>query len=128
MRGAVEDVYESLNSAQSNEYLIEGTEEDPREGPGSSTTDRSQSRPRSQSSAEDLEKSELNQNNTPILALAPCQFKMIQALDEVGWRKFPVHIKKVRHSHAAIILRVDKESYNEGSVVFRHWLDEEFIL
>jgi len=105
MRGAVEDVYESLNSAQSNEYLREGAEEDPREGPSSSTTDWSQSRPRSRSLAKDPEKSELNQNNTPILALAPYQFKMIQALDEVGWRKFPVHIKKVRHSRKSLAYR-----------------------
>lgn len=53
---------------------------------------------------------------------------MVQALDNVGWRKYPVYIHKVRHSHAAIIVRIDKPSFDEGRVVLRHWLDEEFIL
>jgi len=53
---------------------------------------------------------------------------MIQALDEVGFRKYPVFIHKVMHSHAAIIVRVDKSSFDEGRVVLKHWLDEEFIL
>jgi hypothetical protein len=53
---------------------------------------------------------------------------MIQALDNVGFRKYPVYIHKVRHSHAAIIVRVDKPTLDEGRIVLRHWLDEEFIL
>lgn len=54
---------------------------------------------------------------------------MIAALDTVGWRKYPVYIRKNRHSHAAIITRVDKPSLDEGkNHVLRHWLNEEFIL
>ncbi|RDW82198.1 hypothetical protein BP6252_03310 [Coleophoma cylindrospora] len=120
MREAVEDVYENLNSAQSNEYLVEGTEEEEANNePGSPRSERPQT-------PKTTEKS--SYPDVPTLALASYQFSMIQALDNVGWRKYPVHIHKVRHSHAAIIIRTEKPSFDEGKAVFRHWLDEEFIL
>lgn len=54
---------------------------------------------------------------------------MIEALDKVGWRKYPIYIHKGAHSHAAIITRMDKPHLDEGKEhVIRHWLDEEFIL
>ena len=64
----------------------------------------------------------------PVLALDPRQFRMIETLNEVGWKKFPVHISKVRHSHAAIIVRRKGSSFDEGWVVIKHWLDNEFEL
>lgn len=130
MREAVEDVYENLNSTQSNEYLVAGTEEEAAEEPGSPVIERPQS---SKSNGEVmgsyLEKIKSNRSHdVPTLALAPYQFRMVQALDTVGWRKYPVWIHKVRHSHAAIVVRVQKESFSEGRLVIKHWLDEEFIL
>ena len=62
----------------------------------------------------------------PTLALSPEQFAMVKALDDLGFRKYRVHIQKVRHTHAAIIVRVQKKSFDEGKVVVRHWLEEEF--
>lgn len=119
MREAVEDVYENLNSAQSHEYLVQGSEEEAaQEEPSSPRTERPQT-PKA---------TEKSQPEVPTLALAPYQFSMIQALDNVGWRKYPVHIHKVKHSHAAIIVRTEKPGFDEGKVVFRHWLDGEFIL
>lgn len=41
MREAVEDVYENLNSAQSYEYLVDGTEEETHQESGSPRSDRS---------------------------------------------------------------------------------------
>lgn len=64
----------------------------------------------------------------PILALSESQFKMIQTLGSLGWRRYPVHIHQAMHSHAAIIVRIEKKSFDEGRVVLRHWVDEEFIL
>ncbi|KAK2627550.1 hypothetical protein QTJ16_003516 [Diplocarpon rosae] len=133
MREAVEDVYENLNSAQSNEYLVAGTEEEAaQEEPGSPILERDQSfhgRSNPQTPLSNQEKSGELQHDSPTLALAPYQFRMIAALDSVGWRKYPVHIHKGKHSHAAIIVRApDKPTLQEGHVVFRHWLDEEFIL
>lgn len=57
----------------------------------------------------------------PTLALTDEQFKMIENLDKIGLRKFPVHIRKVRHTHAAIIVRMKRETFSEGKVVVAHW-------
>jgi hypothetical protein len=59
----------------------------------------------------------------PLLALSQAQFDMVRNLDELGWNKFPVHIKEVMHTHAAIIVRTERESFREGRVVVGHWLD-----
>lgn len=132
MREAVEDVYENLNSAQSNEYLVAGTEEEAASEPDSPVLERPQSSHAgvSKLSLDSDEKSgsaAAAAHDVPTLALAPFQFRMVQALDNVGWRKYPVYIHKVRHSHAAIVVRVDKPSFDEGRIVLKHWLEEEFI-
>ncbi|KAI9838463.1 MAG: hypothetical protein M1838_004595 [Thelocarpon superellum] len=63
----------------------------------------------------------------PTLALSPAQFDMIDTLDSapVRFTKHPVHIR-IRRSHAAIIVREDKEAWYDGKTVIRHWLDKEF--
>lgn len=63
----------------------------------------------------------------PTLALTADQFAMISALDDVGFKKYPVHIHKVRHSHAAIVVRSNWNRFSEGRVVVRHWLDQYVI-
>lgn len=69
----------------------------------------------------------LNQINIPpTLNLTDEQFAIIDAMDKVGFKKFRVHISKVGHTHAAIIMRMKRASFAEGEVVVRHWLDEEF--
>ena len=64
----------------------------------------------------------------PTLALTPAQFTMISNLDAVGFTKYPVHIHKSSHSHAAIIRRSDRSWMAEGEIVIRHWLEESFVL
>ena len=64
----------------------------------------------------------------PTLALTPAQFTMIDNLDAVGFTKYPVHIHKSSHSHAAIIRRSDRSWMAEGEIVIRHWLEENFVL
>ena len=59
----------------------------------------------------------------PTLALSQAQFDMVRNLDELGWNKFPVHIQEVMHTHAAIIVRSERESFREGKVVVGHWID-----
>ncbi|KAF3927445.1 hypothetical protein ABW21_db0207776 [Orbilia brochopaga] len=74
-----------------------------------------------------LPEAALNIPEFPTLALAPYQFDMIDSLDALGFKKFPVHIRKVKHSHAAIIVRNPKnEAFSEGKMVIKHWLDEQF--
>lgn len=65
-------------------------------------------------------------SGVPILALTEEQLSMIANLNEVGFRKYLVHIHKVNHSHAAIIYRNRAKRYVEGEVVVGHWLEEEF--
>lgn len=60
------------------------------------------------------------------LALTDDQLAMIKSLDEVGFRKYRVHIRKHRHSHAAIIVRRGLKVNDEGEMVMKHWLNEEF--
>lgn len=116
LRGAVEDVYENVNSSQDQEYLAgsdsESDEDDMDEHERQTLKlERKQSHP-----------------HWPTLALTPSQFDMIRSLDELGWRKYPVWIHKHRHSHAAIIVRMEKPSFSEGWVVMKHWLKEEFLI
>lgn len=64
----------------------------------------------------------------PTLALTQSQFEMIHNLNTLGFLKFPVWIHNDPHSHAAIIVRRPwKESWAEGKVVVRHWVEEMFI-
>lgn len=65
--------------------------------------------------------------STQPLALTSDQIAMVSALDEVGFRKFRVHITKVRYSHAAVIVRsLTRKSMREGEVVVGHWVDTQF--
>ncbi|KAI1749065.1 putative serine esterase-domain-containing protein [Xylaria castorea] len=116
IQGTVEDVYENLNNSQKQAYLTASEDE------GFDSTLNP-----TESDIADLE-SQQSQPRSPTLALAPCQFDMIKTLDGVGWRKYPIWIKKVRHSHAAIIVRTDKPGFSEGLVVLKHWLDKEFLV
>ena len=62
----------------------------------------------------------------PTLALSSDQFAMIEALDDLGFKKYRVHIHKVRHSHAAIVVRTGRKGFDEGKIIIRHWLEQEF--
>ncbi len=145
VRGAVEGAFENMNAGQSQEYLPAGGEEatSPAEySPGARRSSVSaRARPQVPTSEDGSEKSvEISDSTTalsrtqsrqpefPILALTPEQFDMIEALDNVGFRKFPVYIHNARHTHAAIIVRSPRKSFEEGKLVVRHWLDEEFEL
>lgn len=130
-RSTVEGAFRNINAGQRQEYLPSATSDRGVSNPGlasqnghsekvlspsiSSTMGLKDSRPR------------LDQlRGFPTLALTPEQFEMVQALDDVGFKKYRVHIQRVRHTHAAIIVRMAKESFSEGKAVVRHWLDEEF--
>ncbi|KAI1484982.1 putative serine esterase-domain-containing protein [Biscogniauxia mediterranea] len=115
IRGTVEDVYENLNSSQQQSYLAPSDDE------GDDALDEEET---------ELLALERRQSHphAPTLALTPSQFAMISALDSVGWRKYIVWIHKVRHSHAAIIVRSEYARFSEGHIVIGHWLKEEFLI
>ena len=132
-RGAAEGTFESISTGQRQEYLPNDTDKpSARESQIKklSTYDDDQVSEKSGQSEEST--AELTRTRSiielPTLALAPEQFEMIQALDKVGFRKYPVYIHKVNHSHAAIIYRRQGKNFDEGKVVVKHWLNEEFEL
>lgn len=139
IREAVEDAYEELNSAQGQEYLVDDDDEstsdnnaDPTITPGSASDDDDESSDSASGKKilaleRKMSAAHRHEGGFPTLALAPYQFAAIQALDRLGWRKYPVWIHKHRHSHAAIIVRMDKQGFEEGKVVLRHWATEEFL-
>ncbi|PKS07737.1 hypothetical protein jhhlp_006345 [Lomentospora prolificans] len=118
VREEAERTYEALNNTHENEYLgkdsngnFEGETMDlESDTEGVMAKERVLSRP-----------------SEPTLALTPSQFAMIDSLNSVGWRRYPVWIHKDKHSHAAIIVRVDKPTATEGWIVLSHWLEEEFL-
>ena len=62
----------------------------------------------------------------PALNLSPEQLEMIDNLDKASWKKNAVHIHNVKHTHAAIVVRMNQKRFDEGRIVVKHWLDEEF--
>ncbi|OJD16963.1 hypothetical protein AJ78_02897 [Emergomyces pasteurianus Ep9510] len=163
MRNAVEDMYETVNAAQTPEYLFrdnydraEGTpspkgqsrshipgmeqslnnvssrktlkeDDDDRILDRSSSTLPPCTSSASSSSALPPPLSENNVPEFPTLALTPSQFAIIDSLNSVQFRKYPVHIHKAWHSHAAIIVRMPRKSFDEGKIVVKHWLETEFF-
>ncbi|KAJ9662806.1 hypothetical protein H2201_005887 [Coniosporium apollinis] len=129
-----ERVFENMNHAQSSEYLPAGGDEH-----SSSASSPQPVRRQRKSSSQSVEKDASGAEETdasapfptqaqklefPTLALTKEQFEMIEALDAVGWRKYPVYIHNVAHSHAAIIVRRQMKMFDEGKIVVRHWLSE----
>ena len=70
----------------------------------------------------------VEESDFPTLALAEEQFEMIRNLNAVGWKKYAVNIANVRHTHAAIVLRMERKSFAEGKTVIRHWIENEFVV
>ena len=125
-RTTMESAFANINAGQRQQYLPSAEHT---ESPNSveSNKDRNGSATEKSTPPALRRKSTSSQSTEfPTLALTPEQFAMVKALDNVGFRKYRVHIQKVRHTHAAIIVRVQKKDFDEGKVVVRHWLDEEF--
>jgi hypothetical protein len=56
------------------------------------------------------------------------QRRMIKSLNSLEWRKYPVWIRKTKHTHAAIIARGDDPEFSEGYAVISHFTDKEFLI
>ncbi len=128
MRMGLEEAFENVNAAQQQEYLPQGSEEiaDPVvESPSLSSVAFGKSTESLLSEKSDGDQSPLLERppGLPTLALTTAQFAMIKALDDVGIRKYPVHIHNSSHSHAAIIVRSPRAAFEEGKTVVKHWLD-----
>lgn len=118
---AVQDrMYERLAERQGEEYLPTP----PPEPASSASSSKSQgSSTQASSKEENPVATRETRKDFPTLALTPEQFEMIEHLDSVGFTKYPAHIQKVRHTHAAIIVRMQREAFSEGKVVIKHWAE-----
>jgi hypothetical protein len=123
IRLGLEETFETANSAQTQDYLLDGSEELVGE-PSSPVL--AKSKTTATVLSEKSSETSVRQPEFPTLALTAAQFAMISALDNVGFRKYPVHITRSSHSHAAIIVRSARAAFDEGKVVVKHWLTEEF--
>ncbi|OJD33206.1 lipase serine esterase [Diplodia corticola] len=133
VRHEADEIFEGMNHNQ--EYLPSGSEElatPTNSKPNAPKAVRTKSDPGEKLVLEESGEAEdeaphhpeNRQLEFPTLALTPAQFAMIQALDDVGIRKYPVYIHKDRHSHAAIIVRKLNNPSPEGKLVVKHWLSE----
>jgi hypothetical protein len=129
MRQELEDMFENMNNQQDQEYLPAGSEElasptqSPRLNRHASSHLSVKSLDSEPDAIEELKTEQIPEMpEMPTLALTTAQFAMIEALDNVGFKKFPVYIHKHRHSHAAIIYRRHGPKFEEGWVVVNHWL------
>jgi hypothetical protein len=131
---AIEDAFENVNFAQRQEYLPDGSEEmtqaeqDSQEVLHESLLDTltgpvPAEKPETSPLVRTTSHQERHQEFST-LALTPAQFAMIKTLDDVGFRKYPVHIHNSNHSHAAIIVRRSRGAFEEGKLVVAHWLKE----
>ncbi|KAL3482377.1 putative serine esterase-domain-containing protein [Aspergillus californicus] len=139
VRTAVDEVFETAAARQNPDYLSSSASPSDLESqPGSPVAKAKTIEddvPPSQSSTDQENRlSKLATDATacgekqPTLALTPDQFSMIRSLNAVGFRKYPVFIHNNKHTHAAIIVRMDKAGFEEGHIVIKHWLDCIFEL
>ncbi|KAI9890436.1 MAG: hypothetical protein M1814_003920 [Vezdaea aestivalis] len=138
VHGAVETAFEDLQAMRGVEYLPPGSEEGairPMEQPdllGDNLTPKPSVEIDEKfgsgngSAASDQSKQYHQQPQFQTLALSPIQFKMINCLEGLFDKRYPVFIHKANHSHAAIIYRRSGAKFDEGFVVARHWLDHSF--
>lgn len=119
-RSAMSGAFRRMNSTQGHDYLPESSDEEPETTGNGAAPDNVDGAPL------ELKRTTSRKAEFPTLALSDEQFEMIRHLDGVGWKKNLVHIHNHRHTHAAIIVRTPKPGFEEGKVVVRYWLDEEF--
>lgn len=84
-----------------------------------SISDRESATIASETSLAVVEESKLHLNAT--------QLAIISFLNKLPWKKFPVHIRQAKHTHAALICRYPSPQFDEGKVIVKQWVDDVFI-
>ena len=59
------------------------------------------------------------------VTLTRAQFIIVDGLEGIHLRKYAVHIRRHRHTHAAIVVRTPKKEFEEGKTVIRHLVENE---
>lgn len=78
-----------------------------------------------------LARFEHNSNELPSLenfhlSLTPAQLEIIDSLNKIKWKKFPIYIRKTPSTHACAIVRHADPNFGEGEVIVRHWIEKVF--
>ena len=132
LREAVEETYEEINSAHAQEFLAQNDKHGANGRPTSNAEVEGESYDGDDGCDDEDELIALERRRSvpwqSTLALTHSQFEMIRNLDAIGWRKYPVIIRRDKHTHAAIIQRFPKKTFSEGKVVLDHWLKYEFLI
>jgi hypothetical protein len=119
----VEEVIENVNARQDPAYLS-GSDVELSDSGSKSAENNGEFASRSPT----LSSSTAAAPHSPKLALSRDQAAIIDSLNAMGIKRYPVHIQKHRHSHAAIIVRKPKDGFREGKIVMKHWMDNEFVV
>ncbi|KAJ5690230.1 hypothetical protein N7462_004622 [Penicillium macrosclerotiorum] len=129
MQHVVDEIVENTNALQEPAYLSSSDtqESDSSDSRTSKVLKAVKWRRRSSASSQPLSIGK-TASEFPKLALTPEQIAIIDSLDAVGFRKYPVHIHNDRHSHAVIIRRDKKTENDEGIHVMRHWINNGFAI
>lgn len=62
------------------------------------------------------------------LSLDSHQHAMLNGLDTLDWRRYPVWIRKKDKAHEAINVNSDHADYEEGRIVLGHFVNDEFLV
>ncbi|KAL1903210.1 hypothetical protein Sste5346_000495 [Sporothrix stenoceras] len=127
LRDTVEETYEDINTAQDPEFTSPNDSDSDLESIAQGGSQQQLPLFNSKSGQKGASNGASPADGS-LLNLSPEQFTMIDNLDSLGWRKYRVWIRKVRHSHAAIIVRHDSPRFEEGKTVLRHFVNEEFLI
>lgn len=58
-----------------------------------------------------------------LVDVGPYQKRIIKNLNDLPWQRFPVHIHKATHAHAAVIVRYPSVKFTEGYLIVDHFID-----
>ncbi|GAB7340270.1 hypothetical protein MBLNU457_6732t1 [Dothideomycetes sp. NU457] len=128
-RSAVDRTFRALSPGREAEEFLPRDSDPEALANGSSTNRTLDSKSQAQASAQEHGREvkgsgQFRDTSTfPTLALTKEQFEMIDHLDDLGITKYCVHISKVRHTHAAIIVRSDRWGFDQGKIVVSHWIE-----
>lgn len=67
-------------------------------------------------------------SNFPPIILDDSQTFIVEKLNTLGWRKFPIILRHTPSTHAGAIVRHADPNFDEGKVIVRHFVDNVFKL
>lgn len=62
----------------------------------------------------------------PPIKLGKDQTFIVKKLNTLGWKKFPVIMRKTKETHRGAIVRHEDPSFDEGKIIVRHFINEVF--